>query len=47
MVVVDNIKTSRTSSIYTSIKRTFPLKQSGFSLQLATGSHCVMELVVR
>ena len=47
MVVVGNIKTSRTSLIYVPIKRTFPSKQSGFSLQLATGNHCVMELVVR
>ena len=46
MVVVDNTKISRTSLIYVSIKRTFPSKQSGFSLQLATGNHCVMELVV-
>ena len=47
MVVVGNIKISRTSLIYVPIKRTFPLKQSGFSLQLATGNHHVMELVVQ
>ena len=47
MVVVGNIKISRTSLIYVPIKRTFPLKQSGFSLQLATGNHGVMELVVQ
>ena len=47
MVVVGNIKISRTSLIYVPIKKTFPSKQSGFSLQLATGNHHVMELVVR
>ena len=46
MVVMGNIKISRTSLIYVPIKRTFPSKQRGFSLQLATGNHCVMELVV-
>ena len=46
MVVVGNIKISRTSLIYVPIKRTFPSKQSGFSLQVATGNQCVMELVV-
>ena len=47
MVVVGNIKISRTSLIYVPIKRTFPSKQSGFYLQLATGNHGVMELVVQ
>ena len=47
MVVVGNIKISRTSFIYIPIKRTFPSKQSGFYLQLATGNHHVMELVVQ
>ena len=47
MAVVGNIKISRTSLIYVPIKRTFPSKQSGFSLQLATGNHGVMELVVQ
>ena len=47
MVVVGNIKISRTSLIYVPIKKTFPSKQSGFSLQLATGNHHVMELVVQ
>ena len=47
MVVVGNIKISRISLIYVPIKRTFPLKPSGFSLQLATGNHHVMELVVQ
>ena len=46
MVAVGNIKISRTSLIYVPIKRTFPSKQSGFSLQVATGNQCVMELVV-
>ena len=46
MVVVGNIKISRTFLIYVPIKRTFPSKQSGFSLQVATGNQCVMELVV-
>ena len=47
MVVVGNIKISRTSLIYVPIKRAFPSKQSGFSFQLATGNHHVMELVLR
>ena len=47
MVVVGNIKISRTSLIYVPIKRIFPSKQSGFSLQLATGNHGVMELAVQ
>ena len=47
MVVVGNIQISRTSLIYVPIKRTFPSKQSGFSLQPATGNHHMMELVVR
>ena len=47
MVVVGNIKISRTSLIYVPIKRTFPSKQNGFYLQLATGNHGVMELVVQ
>ena len=34
MVVVGNIKISRTSLIYVPIKSTFQSKQSGFSLQL-------------
>ena len=46
LVVVGNIKISRSSLIYVPIKRTFPSKQSGFSLQLATGNHRVMKLVV-
>ena len=47
MVVVGNIKISKTSLIYVSIKRTFPSRQSGFSFQLATGNGPVMELVVQ
>ena len=47
MVVVDNIKISRISLIYVPIKRTFPSKQNGFSLQLAMGNHRMMGLVVR
>ena len=47
MVVVGNIKISRTSFICVPTKRTFPSKLSGFSLQQATGNHRVMELVVR
>ena len=47
MVVVGNIKISRTSIIYFPIKKTFPSKQCGFSLQLAMGNHRVMQLVVR
>ena len=47
MVVVGNIKISRTSLMYVPIKRAFPSKQSGFSFQLATGNHHVMELVLR
>ena len=46
-VVVGNIKISKTSLIYVPIKKTFPSKQSGFSLQLATGNLRVMELVVQ
>ena len=46
-VVVDSIKISRTSLIYVPIKKTFPPKQSRFSLQLATGNLRVMELVVQ
>ena len=42
MVVVDNIKISRTSLIYVPLKRTFPSKQSGFSLQLAMRNHRMM-----
>ena len=47
MVVVDNIKISRTYLIYVLIKRTFPSKQSGFSLQLAMGNHHMIDLVVQ
>ena len=47
MVVVGNIKMSRTVLVYVPIKKFFPSKQSGFSVQLATGNQCVMELVVR
>ena len=47
VVVVGNIKISRTSLIYDPIKGTFPSKQSGFALQLATRNHHVMELVVQ
>ena len=47
MVVVGIIQVSRTSLIYVPIKRTFPSKQSGFSLQPAMGNHHMMELVVR
>ena len=47
MVVVGNIKISRTSLNYVPIKRAFPSKQSRFSFQLATGNHHVMELVLR
>ena len=47
VVVVGNINISRTSLIYDPIKRTFPSKQSGFSLQPATRNQRVMELVVR
>ena len=47
MVVVGNRKISRTSLFYVLIKRTFPLKQSRFSLQLTMGNHHVMELVVQ
>ena len=47
MVVVGNIKISRTSLMYVPIKRSFPSKQSGFSFQLATGNHHAMELVLR
>ena len=47
MVVARNIKLLRTSLIYVPLKRTFPSKQSKFSLQLATGNHRVMKSVVR
>ena len=47
MVVVDNIKFSRTSLIYVLLKTTFTSKQRRFSLQQATGNHRVMELVVQ
>ena len=46
MVVVGSIKIQRTSLIYVPIKRTFPSKQNGFSLQLAMGKNHVMKLVV-
>ena len=47
MVVARNMKLLRTSLIYVPLKRTFPSKQSKFSLQLATGNHRVMKSVVR